>query len=105
MNNKLNNWYSNGLNYSDVQKLHSEYAVILTPSYEICSEKALALKFTLRHAGGNTTDWKLDNKKDIYHLLSDTNAQKVSNLEGKVVEVFFYDRDIKGMTVNKNLIL
>jgi len=97
-------WYSDGLTAEEAEKLQKRYAKIEKPVYGVNDNDVLALKFSLSYENGNGTSWHLTKPTDIKALLIITKAYEVSELEGKVIEVFTDGNLLRGLSVNESLI-
>jgi len=83
--------------------LQQVYAKIEKPVYTV-DNQGECLKFNLIYSDGFTTNWQLNNPKDIKTIIEKTKAFKVSKLEGKIVEGFKDGNLLKGLSVNENLV-
>lgn len=99
-------WYSNGLTEEEAGKLEKVYAKIGDTLYGFDLDFSdLTLRFSLKLENGNESMYHITDHKDIKALLIETGAYgDISNLDGKIIEVFKEGRTIRGLGVNKNLI-
>ena len=100
-----NKWHSNGLKEKEAKKLNKKYARIASPIYGFLKDlESLGLEFILKDEEGQSTPTYLGKHEDIKQLLIETTSRNVSQLEGKIVEVYFQNTMLKGISVNENLI-
>lgn len=99
---RIEKWYSNGLNDSEVRRLKKGRARIGYPCFGKNENGDLSLQFKL-HYGVNVDSFELESPTDILNLLNNFNCRYVSELAGKTVEFLKDDDGLKGIRLDKVL--
>ena len=98
-------YYLRTLSDEELDNVKKDYGVIKEPKFDE-SGKTLTFKLFCADRNGGYYFASVNNKKEIKSLLSETKSKQSSDLEGKVIEVYYTKttRILQSISVNKNLI-
>lgn len=98
-----NHWYSSGLMFREAKYLDKQCAKIADAYYaHSASKDNLVLTLDLVFDNELNHPYRLRYDNDIKELLIRTGAISVSQLEGKIVEVYSEEGVIKGISVSEH---
>jgi len=106
-----NRWSSNGLTEKDLEGLTKEYALILQSNVFSLDDfvkgkdpKDVLLRMSFRTESGQYIQYKGPTAFKNIILLRDMMRYSVSDLQGKICELYLKDGDVKEVRVNVNLL-
>ncbi len=105
---RMDKWFSHGLSWKEIGELMKQYGKIKEARYSVLEGERLVC-FELAMEDGLVGGCNLD-PKDAEQLFARTRVSNISDLNGKVVEVYLTPRQIghysivRGVSVNENLV-
>ena len=94
-----NQWYSDGMTFKEAKYLNRAEAGISDPRYvSFGTSQWLAFELELNR---HKLTYTLISKDDIKELLTRTQSESVSELEGAVVEIYAGETGIRAISVTK----